>query len=57
MIRRIKFFKCKLSSTDFKDIETTDYFEHYSEFRWGTQKINLTKFDDVFDKCKYFKFL
>lgn len=55
MVRRIKFFKCRLSLDDFKDINTTDYFEHYSEFRWGLGKVELTKFDDIFDRQKYFR--
>lgn len=55
MVRRIKFFKCRLTADDFKDFDTIDYFEHYSEFRWGLGKVNATKFDDIFDKSKYFK--
>ena len=53
-IRRIKFFKCCLKKEDFKDINTANYFEHYSEFRWGNNKIDATKFDNVFDKKKYY---
>ena len=52
-IRRIKFFKCKLTSDDFKNIKTSDYFEHYSEFRWGNNKVPITKFDKIFDRKKY----
>ena len=52
-IRRIKFFKCKLTSDDFKNIKTSDYFEHYSEFRWGNNKVPIIKFDKIFDRKKY----
>lgn len=55
MIRRVKFFKCKLQPSDFNDVKVPDYFEHYSEFRWGTGKILTTRFDKVFDKSKYFR--
>ena len=55
MIRRVKFFKCKLQPSDFNDVKVPDYFEHYGEFRWGTGKILTTRFDKVFDKSKYFR--
>jgi hypothetical protein len=47
-IRRIKFFKCKLTSIDFNNINE-NYIEHYSEFSWGKNKVPKTKFDDL--KC------
>ena len=43
-----------LTEKDFENVKTSDYFEHYSEFRWGTGKVLKTKFDDVFDKHKYY---
>lgn len=48
MIRRIKFFKNKLTDRDFTHINHLDYFEHYSEFRWGMNKIPKTQFDNIF---------
>lgn len=55
LLRRVKFFKCALKQTDFINYKTNDYFEHYSEFRWGTGKIQLTKFDDIFDKAQFYR--
>lgn len=55
IIRRIKFFKNKLTDDDFKYITHNDYFEHYSEFRWGTGKILKTKFDKLFNNIYYDK--
>lgn len=55
-IRRAKFFKCRLDSSDMKELNrTSDYFEHYSEFRWGDGKVPMTKFDDAFDVQKLVK--
>lgn len=49
-VRRIKFFRCQLNMSDMKVLKTTtDYFEHYSEFRWGNGNIPKTKFDAIFD--------
>ena len=54
MIRRIKFFKCTLQDDDFANVDkTVNYFEHYSEFRWGNNKIQYTRFDDIFNKKQY----
>lgn len=51
LLRRVKFFKCKLTENDMLSLyDTNDYFEHYSEFRWGTGKVNTTKFDMIFNK-------
>lgn len=51
-IRRIKFFNGTLTDNDMKTLltENGDYFEHYSEFRWGRNKVPFTKFDEIF-KC------
>lgn len=54
VVRRLKFFRCMLTEKDFENVKTSDYFEHYSEFRWGTGKVLKTKFDDIFDKRKYY---
>ena len=52
MLRRIKFFSCKLSDSDFSDDEkkNCNYIEHYSDFTWGRGKVEKTKFDSVFKK-------
>lgn len=43
--RRIKFFKCSLTQSDFCDSQ--NYIEHYSEFSWGKNKVPKTKFDEL----------
>ena len=54
MIRRIKFFKCILSDNDFISVDkSVNYFEHYSEFRWGRNKVPLTKFDKIFNRKQF----
>lgn len=56
LVRRAKFFSCRLSDRDMEPIASSDdYFEHYSEYRWGNNKAEKSKLDSVFDKKKYLR--
>lgn len=56
LIRRVKFFSCKLTENDMQQIlANDDYFEHYSEYRWGNNLVEHSRFDEMLDKKKYLK--
>lgn len=56
LVRRAKFFSCRLSDRDMEPIAgSDDYFEHYSEYRWGNSKAEKSKLDNAFDKKKYLR--